>query len=108
MTVCLQVSLACLMVTPRRCSMRYCSLQCMAVEVCLSIMLSLALTDPIRYTAKHPRTTCWLPQVQTVLSNHIVSIVPAAAIGLVCGGLSIVFTVLNLKVARLRQKYIGV
>ena len=30
------------------------------------------------------------------------------AIGLVCGGLSIVFTMLNLKVARLRQRVIGV
>ena len=47
-------------------------------------------------------------QVQTVLSNHIVSIVPAAAIGLVCGGLSIAFTVLNLKAARLRQRIVGV
>jgi H+/Cl- antiporter ClcA len=47
-------------------------------------------------------------QVQTVLSNHIVSIVPAAAIGLVCGGLSIAFTVLNLKASRLRQKIVGV
>jgi Voltage gated chloride channel len=47
-------------------------------------------------------------QVQTVLSNHIVSIVPAAAIGMVCGGLSIAFTVLNLKAARLRQKIVGV
>jgi hypothetical protein len=43
-----------------------------------------------------------------VLSNHIVSIVPAAAIGVVCGGLSIAFTVLNLKAARLRQRIVGV
>ena len=43
-----------------------------------------------------------------MLSNHIVSIVPAAAIGLVCGGLSIAFTVLNLKAARLRQRIVGV
>ena len=43
-----------------------------------------------------------------MLSNHIVSIVPAAAIGMVCGGLSIAFTVLNLKAARLRQRIVGV
>lgn len=56
----------------------------------------------------HHNAHKWLVQVQTVLSNHIVSIVPAAAIGMVCGGLSIAFTVLNLKVSRLRQKLIGV
>lgn len=47
-------------------------------------------------------------EVQTQLSNHVAAIVPAAVIGLACGLLGILFTVLNLKVMRIRKALIGV
>ena len=47
-------------------------------------------------------------EVQTVLSNHVAAVLPAAVIGLACGALGIIFTVMNLKVTRLRELYIGV
>lgn len=49
-------------------------------------------------------TLVWHPawQVQTVLANHVAAMAPAAVIGVLCGLLAIGFTVINLKVARLR------
>ena len=47
-------------------------------------------------------------EVQTVLSNHVAAVLPAVVIGLACGALGIIFTVMNLKVTRLRELYIGV
>jgi hypothetical protein len=41
-------------------------------------------------------------QVQTVLANHVAAMAPAALIGVLAGLLAIGFTVINLKVARLR------
>lgn len=41
-------------------------------------------------------------QVLTPLTNHVAAVAPAALIGIACGMLAIVFTVINLKVARLR------
>lgn len=41
-------------------------------------------------------------QVLTPLTNHVAAVAPAAVIGVACGLLAIVFTVINLKVARLR------
>ena len=43
-----------------------------------------------------------------MLSNHVAAVFPAALIGLACGALGIVFTVMNLKITRLRELYIGV
>uniref|UniRef100_A0A061RFD9 Chloride channel protein n=3 Tax=Tetraselmis sp. GSL018 TaxID=582737 RepID=A0A061RFD9_9CHLO len=42
-------------------------------------------------------------EVQAQITSHAVSLLPAVVIGIVCGGLAILFTVFNLKVARLRQ-----
>ncbi len=41
-------------------------------------------------------------QVLTPLTNHVAAVAPAAVIGVACGLLAIAFTVINLKVARLR------
>ncbi|KAK9840815.1 hypothetical protein WJX81_006821 [Elliptochloris bilobata] len=41
-------------------------------------------------------------EVQTVLANHVAAMAPAALIGVLAGLLAIGFTVINLKVARLR------
>ena len=43
-------------------------------------------------------------QVQTQLANHIAAIGPAVVIGALCGLLAIVFTTVNLRLARLRQR----
>lgn len=43
------------------------------------------------------------PQVQTQLANHMAAMAPAVVIGVICGLLAIAFTVINLKVARLRR-----
>ena len=43
------------------------------------------------------------PQVQTQLANHVAAVGPAIVIGTLCGLLGMVFTVLNLKVMRLRD-----
>ena len=37
-----------------------------------------------------------------MLANHVAAMAPAAVIGVLCGLLAIGFTVINLKVARLR------
>jgi len=42
-------------------------------------------------------------EVSSQITAHAVSLLPAIVIGIVCGGLAILFTVFNLKVARLRQ-----
>ena len=47
-------------------------------------------------------------QVQTQLANHIAAMAPAIIIGVVCGLLAIAFTVINLKVARLRRAVLRV
>ncbi|CAL8466168.1 g5704 [Coccomyxa elongata] len=41
-------------------------------------------------------------EVLTPLTNHVAAVAPAAVIGVACGLLAIAFTVINLKVARLR------
>lgn len=51
---------------------------------------------------------CRILQVQTQLANHIAAIGPAIVIGAVCGLLAIVFTALNLKIARLRRRVMQV
>lgn len=42
--------------------------------------------------------------MQTQLANHVAAMAPAAMIGVLCGLLGIGFTVINLKVARLRNQ----
>ncbi|KAK9806419.1 hypothetical protein WJX73_004486 [Symbiochloris irregularis] len=42
-------------------------------------------------------------EVQTQLANHMAAMAPAVVIGVICGLLAIVFTVINLKVARMRR-----
>ena len=42
-----------------------------------------------------------LPQVQTVLTNHVYAMLPAALIGIICGLLGILFTIINIKVGGL-------
>ena len=44
-----------------------------------------------------------LLQVQTQLANHVAAVGPAIVIGTLCGLLGMAFTVLNLKVMRLRD-----
>ena len=41
---------------------------------------------------------CRTRQVKTQLTNHVLMVVPAAAIGIVCGLCAILFTIINLKV----------
>lgn len=43
-------------------------------------------------------------EVQTQLTNHVMAVLPAAACGLISGLLAIVFTLINLRVARLRAE----
>ena len=45
-------------------------------------------------------------QVQTQLTNHVMAMLPAAVCGIVCGLAAIVFTIMNLKVARFRGEAI--
>lgn len=47
-------------------------------------------------------------QVQTALAIHVAFILPAVAIGLACGLCGILFTIVNVKVMRLRNEIIGV
>eukprot|EP00976_Prorocentrum_cordatum_P114234 1195821-Prorocentrum_minimum.AAC.3 len=42
-----------------------------------------------------------------MVSTHAVAIVPAALLGLCCGILGALFTYINVKVARLRKRFIG-
>lgn len=44
-------------------------------------------------------------EVQTQLTNHVLMVLPAAAIGIICGLCAILFTILNLKVARARSEF---
>lgn len=52
--------------------------------------------------ARRERCVAATAQVQTVLANHVAAMAPAALIGVLAGLLAIGFTVINLKVARLR------
>lgn len=45
-----------------------------------------------------------LPQVASSVSAHILAVVPAMVVGLISGLMAIAFTVLNLKVSRLRDE----
>ena len=47
-------------------------------------------------------------QVQTQLANHVAAVGPAILVGLACGVLGTAFTVLNVKVIRLRDTIIQV
>lgn len=47
-------------------------------------------------------------QVQTQLANHVAAVLPAILVGLACGVLGTIFTVLNVKVVRLRDAVIQV
>ena len=38
------------------------------------------------------------------LNDHVIAVVPALVIGVICGLMGIVFTVMNLKVSRLRDE----
>jgi len=51
--------------------------------------------------------TWWL-QVQTQLANHVAAVGPAVLVGLACGVLGTAFTVLNVKIIRLRDSIIQV
>ncbi|KAI7836469.1 hypothetical protein COHA_009686 [Chlorella ohadii] len=44
-------------------------------------------------------------EVKTQLTTHVLMVVPAAAIGIICGICAIIFTLINLKVARARQEF---
>lgn len=44
-------------------------------------------------------------EVQTQLTNHVLMVLPAAAIGIICGLCAILFTILNLKVVRARAEF---
>eukprot|EP00873_Tetraselmis_striata_P043550 jgi/Tetstr1/463814/TSEL_008628.t1 len=46
-------------------------------------------------------------EVQSQITSHAVNLLPAMVIGVVCGGLAILFTVFNIKVARLRAALAG-
>lgn len=50
----------------------------------------------------------WLPQVQTQLANHVAAVGPAVLVGLACGVLGTAFTLLNVKIIRLRDSIIQV
>lgn len=54
------------------------------------------------------RATLLLLQVQTALAIHLAFILPAVAIGLACGLCGFLFTIVNVKVMRLRNEIIGV
>ena len=47
-------------------------------------------------------------QVQTQLANHVAAVGPAILVGLACGVLGTIFTVVNVKVVRLRDAIIQV
>lgn len=47
-------------------------------------------------------------QVQTQLANHVAAVLPAILVGLACGVLGTIFTVLNVKVVRWRDAIIQV
>lgn len=47
-------------------------------------------------------------QIQTQLANHVAAVGPAILVGIACGVLATVFTVLNIKVVRLRDTIIQV
>ncbi len=49
-----------------------------------------------------------LLQVQTQLANHVAAVGPAVLVGLACGVLGTAFTVLNVKIIRLRDSIIQV
>ena len=51
--------------------------------------------------AEAHRAVLMLPQVQTVLTNHVYAMLPAALIGIICGLLGILFTIINIKVGGL-------
>ena len=55
----------------------------------------------------HPVVCCHL-QIQTQLANHVAAVGPAILVGIACGVLATVFTVLNIKVVRLRDTIIQV
>ena len=47
-------------------------------------------------------------QIQTQLANHVAAVGPAVLVGIACGLLGTVFTILNIKVVRLRDTIIQV
>ena len=47
-------------------------------------------------------------QIQTQLANHVAAVGPAVLVGIACGVLGTIFTVLNIKVVRLRDTIIQV
>ena len=51
---------------------------------------------------------CYVLQVQTQLANHVAAVLPAILVGLACGVLGTIFTVLNVKVVRWRDAIIQV
>jgi chloride channel 7 len=50
-----------------------------------------------------PHPACALPQVGLEISSHILAVAPAMMIGLVAGLVAVAFTIINLRVARLRD-----
>lgn len=56
----------------------------------------------------HPGIVCCCLQIQTQLANHVAAVGPAILVGIACGVLATVFTVLNIKVVRLRDTIIQV
>jgi len=58
--------------------------------------------------AKDDIVLAWLLQVQTQLANHVAAVGPAVLVGLACGVLGTAFTVLNVKIIRLRDSIIQV
>lgn len=57
-------------------------------------------TCNLRFDRRIPVTA---PQVGLEFSGHILAVLPAIIIGIAAGCLAVVFTVVNLKVARLRE-----
>ena len=56
----------------------------------------------------HPGIVYCCLQIQTQLANHVAAVGPAILVGIACGVLATVFTVLNIKVVRLRDTIIQV
>ncbi|KAF8068428.1 clcD [Scenedesmus sp. PABB004] len=75
---------------------------------CMCATLTLNLSRSAGKAIFHSGSFGWFNQEVAFeagleISAHILAVVPAAVVGLLCGGLGVGFTLLNLKIARLRD-----
>jgi chloride channel 7 len=75
---------------------------------CMCGVLTLNLSHSAGKALLHSGSFGWFTQdivfeAGLEISGHILAVIPAAVVGLVCGLVGIVFTLLNLKVSRLRD-----